>query len=329
MNGVGVGTSTSSVTSSSGLARSMKAWRLERKTRKRWSSRMSIDAGWTQRSSKGSRPMRPWAMAARISRSERTTASEYGRRRGLAAAATRDRGERLLDRKGDLLGHASVPRILAPAHERSKLVVKSVEVLDARVHDLEPQIRQRVALRKPLEDHLADTLRRDLRYAASAKLRLDGVDQPVDVLRAEPARRCLADRTRELAPVELLAGAVTLQDLDAGGLAPFEGREALLATVADAPAADRVAVLRFARVDDPGVGVGTGRTVHETQDMGACPLNLGGGLENAQRANPNGPGARRPADARKACGGAIALRSAPGGARPPGPLPAPRAPRTG
>src|SRR5437879_6371905 len=168
MNGVRVGTSTSSVTSSSGLARSMKAWRLERKTRKRWSSRMSIDAGWTQRSSKGSRPMRPWAMAARISRSERTTASEYGRRRGLAAAATRDRGT-----------------------------------------------------------------------------------------------------------VELRARAVALPDLAAGGLAPFEGREALLATVADAPAADRVAVLRFARVDDPGVGVGTGRTVHETQDMGACPLNLG------------------------------------------------------
>src|SRR5207245_4150515 len=104
----------------------------------------------------------------------------------------------------------------APAHERSELVVERVEVLDARVHDFESQIRQRVALRKPLEDHLADALRRDLRYAGTPELRLDGVDQPVDVLRAQPARRRLADRARELAAVELLACSVTLQDLDTG-----------------------------------------------------------------------------------------------------------------
>src|SRR5205807_6465767 len=129
MNGVRVGISTSSVTSSRGLARSMKAWRLDRKTRKRWSSRMSTDAGCTQRSSNGSMSMRPSAIAARISRSDRTTGSEYGRRRGLAAAAARDRSERLLDRQDDLLRDAPVPRILAPAHERSELVVERVEVL--------------------------------------------------------------------------------------------------------------------------------------------------------------------------------------------------------
>src|SRR5438874_8117013 len=63
--------------SSSGRARSMKAWRLERKTRKRWSRRMSTDAGWTHFGSNGSIPMRPASIAARISRSERTTATEY------------------------------------------------------------------------------------------------------------------------------------------------------------------------------------------------------------------------------------------------------------
>src|SRR5438874_5389336 len=63
--------------SSSGRARSMKAWRLERKTRKRWSRRISIEAGWTHFGSNGSIPMRPASIAARMSRSERTTATEY------------------------------------------------------------------------------------------------------------------------------------------------------------------------------------------------------------------------------------------------------------
>src|SRR5438477_10323816 len=55
----------------------MKAWRLERKTRKRWSRRISIEAGWTHFGSNGSIPMRPASIAARMSRSERTTATEY------------------------------------------------------------------------------------------------------------------------------------------------------------------------------------------------------------------------------------------------------------
>src|SRR5437868_5013709 len=63
--------------SSSGRARSMKAWRLERNTRIRWSRRMSTDAGWTHFGSNGSIPMRPASIAARMSRSERTTPTEY------------------------------------------------------------------------------------------------------------------------------------------------------------------------------------------------------------------------------------------------------------
>src|SRR6267142_5634385 len=85
MNGVFGGTWTSSVMSSSGRARSMNAWRLERKTRKRWSRRISIEAGWTHFGSKGSIPMRPLSIAARMSRSERTTPTEYGLRAGQRA----------------------------------------------------------------------------------------------------------------------------------------------------------------------------------------------------------------------------------------------------
>src|SRR5581483_7419789 len=78
MNAVPRSTSTSSVMSSSGSARSMYGCRLERKTRKKRSRRMSTLAGCTQSGSNGSMPMRPDATAARISRSERTTTTEYG-----------------------------------------------------------------------------------------------------------------------------------------------------------------------------------------------------------------------------------------------------------
>src|SRR5216684_387998 len=71
-------TSTSSVMSSSVFARSMNACLLERNTRKKRSSRISIDAGCTQLGSNGSIPMRPDATAARISRSDRTTTAKYG-----------------------------------------------------------------------------------------------------------------------------------------------------------------------------------------------------------------------------------------------------------
>src|SRR6266542_2377999 len=89
MNASVSATSTSSVMSSRGLARSMYAWRLERKTRKNRSRRMSTLAGCTQDGSKGSMPMRPDAIAARMSRSESTTAAKYG------VAAAREREDRL------------------------------------------------------------------------------------------------------------------------------------------------------------------------------------------------------------------------------------------
>src|SRR6266850_4890186 len=88
MNRSPFATSTSSVMSSSGFARSMNACRLERNTRKKRSSRISTDAGCTQVRSNGSMPMRPAAMAARMSRSDRTTTAKYG----LVAPREREHG---------------------------------------------------------------------------------------------------------------------------------------------------------------------------------------------------------------------------------------------
>ena len=104
----------------------------------------------------------------------------------------------------------------------------------------------RVAAIQALEHHLPDPARWDLGRPALPDASLELVDELVDLLGGQPFRRGLADRARELAAVELLAAAVALQDLDARGLAPLKGGEALLAPVADAPAADRVAVFGLA-----------------------------------------------------------------------------------
>src|SRR3989442_6860472 len=101
MKGVFGGTWTSSVMSSSGRARSMNACRLDRSTRKRWSRRMSTEAGWTHFGSKGSIPMRPASIAARMSRSERTKPTEYA---GLRAGQREHRVAQLAPRADAVLG---------------------------------------------------------------------------------------------------------------------------------------------------------------------------------------------------------------------------------
>src|SRR5438874_9907101 len=193
------------------------------------------------------------------SRSQRTA-----RRFPLAAATARLASDHGLGADGqhDLLRDATIAGLLANAHEGRELVVQRVKVLDARVDDLEAEVREGVALGKTLEHHLADPPRRDLGRAALPDARLELVDEAVDLFGGQAFGRGLADGAGKLAAVELLAAAVALQDLDAGGLAPFKGGEALLAPVADAPAADRIAVLRLARVDDAGVEVAAAGALH-------------------------------------------------------------------
>src|SRR5947208_4398823 len=83
----------------------------------------------------------------------------------LAAAAARAVGGELGEKR-DLLRHASVTRFLADADERRELLVQRVDVLEMRIHDLEPQIAERIPLRETLEHHLPDTLRGNLGDAA-------------------------------------------------------------------------------------------------------------------------------------------------------------------
>src|SRR2546423_12785875 len=77
------------------------------------------------------------------SRSQRTA-----RRFRLAAATARLARDHGLggDGENDLLRDAPIARLLANPHEGRELVVQRVEILDARVDDLEAEGRERVAL---------------------------------------------------------------------------------------------------------------------------------------------------------------------------------------
>src|SRR2546427_7540079 len=224
------------------------------------------------------------------SRSQRTARSGGP----LAAATARGPGDdRLGDGQGDLFGDSAIASHLANAHEGRKLVVERVDVFQPRVHDLEAEIRQRVAFREALEDHLADPSGRDLGCATLPDRGLELVDEAIDLFARQRLRRGLPDRARELPPVELLAAAVPLQDLDTGGLAPLKGGESLLTPVADPPPTDGIAVLGLPRVDDAGVGIAAGGALNRHKMWDRVPPNLVASRGN-QHADPVRGGEKPP-----------------------------------
>src|SRR5437660_1916491 len=193
----------------------------------------------------------------------------------LAAATARGPGDdRLGDGQGDLLGDAAIASHLANPHQGRELVIQRVDVFEPRIHDLETQVRERVAFREALEDHLTDPSRGDLGRAALPDRGLELVDEAIDLFGRQRLRCGLSDRARELPPVELLAATVALQDLDAGGFAPLKGGESLLAPVADPPPSDGIAVLGLSRVDDPGVGIAASGALHRHKIWDEVPPNL-------------------------------------------------------
>src|SRR5437773_2268817 len=168
--------------SSSGRARSMKAARLERNSRKRWTSRLSIEAGWTHFGSNGSIPMRPASIAARMSRSERTTATEYAglrpyqRAHGVAELAPGAhapigvRQRRAREPPKDLDG----VRAGGFAHRDVGRAVPDAIALDIRRLDIGPREPEHRIERKAGE--LADLLVRKRRPAVRRDHRVHGFD---------------------------------------------------------------------------------------------------------------------------------------------------------
>src|SRR5438093_3013365 len=132
--------------------------------------------------------------------SHRTARSCGGLLSAPAARRTGDNG--LGDGQSDLLRDAAIARLLADAHERGELVIQRVDVLETRVDDLEAEIRERVALREALEDHLADPSGRDLGCPTLPDAPLELVDEAIDLFSGEALRCGLPDRARELPAIE-------------------------------------------------------------------------------------------------------------------------------
>src|SRR5262245_31003760 len=115
-----------------------------------------------------------------------------------------------------------------------------------------------VQIVKGAHDALSDFLRRDLLLAQLDDLAFDPVDGLLYLLHGDrPLFASLLDAADDLFAVEGLAAAVLLDDQGQELLDALVGGETLAAGVALAAAADRLAVLGVAAVNDGAVSVGT------------------------------------------------------------------------
>src|SRR5215207_55029 len=160
-------------------------------------------------------------------------------------------------------GHRVIPaerRSLAAAPvallgvDRIDFAFEVLEVLEALVHASEPDVRDLVDRAQLLHGQRSNPGRWHLRRAGCPQLGLDLVGGLLGgAVRNGTTRQRLAQPGRELRTVELLAGAVALDDNQARRLDALVGREPHRARRALAAAADRGRVVEVARVDDAGV----------------------------------------------------------------------------
>src|SRR5438128_2903612 len=253
MNGTPSFASTSSVMSSSGLARSMYACRLERKTRNRWSRRMSTLAGCTHLGSKGSMPIRPAAMCLRMSRSERTTAPQY-RRRWLRPPPTprAGHGEHHVAQLGPRADHA-----LGLRQPLAREAPEDLHRAGAR-GATHPDVRDRVPHDHRLVRRAAETRHRELGEIGSGLRARDRVAPEVHLdvrVDAEPAQDALAVG-------RALPGDGRLQE--PGGMERAQRRAR---TAVEPRRGDRVTLVVRAVLDAVALGVALGeRRPGQTED---------------------------------------------------------------
>src|SRR5688572_3032358 len=139
-------------------------------------------------------------------------------------------------------------------------VPEIVDVGEAAVDGGEADVGDLVELAQLLHHHLAQPAGVDLALAQREHLLLDALDGGVDELGGHgPLVQRPLEAGAQLLRRELLAHALRLHDLRHAQLGGLVGREALVANLAAAPPADRVALLAHARVDHLGVlGVAEG-----------------------------------------------------------------------
>src|SRR3989442_240555 len=114
-------------------------------------------------------PMRPAEIAARMSRSDRTTGPEDGRASGGDGPGGRAEGAVSADGRAVCSGAARVRASRGAREGRGELVIRPVDVLETGVHDLDPRVVGGVAFCGPLEDLFADPLGGALGHATLAE----------------------------------------------------------------------------------------------------------------------------------------------------------------
>src|SRR5690606_7191085 len=102
------------------------------------------------------------------------------------------------------------------------------------------------------------------------------------------------DAGDDLGPVEGLAHARALDDRQARGLRPLEGREPLPAGQALPAPADRTAAVGLARIHHRGVVMTTGRAAHDGKAIGCEATACRGGEVTAVAHSPRTTAVRAP-----------------------------------
>ena len=166
---------------------------------------------------------------------------------------------------------------------------KSATSWNAAVDRREADVGDLVELVELLHHHLADLPRRNLALAQRQHLLRRCGRRPASTYSVGTGRLCSArwKPMRIFVDVEVGAGAVGLHDLRQPQLDGLVGREALLAGDAAAAAADRVARLGHARVDDLRVGAAAERALHGARRIAsAVDRKLAGRARATPRARP-------------------------------------------
>ena len=142
-------------------------------------------------------------------------------------------------------------------------IAKVGDVLERAIHGGEADVADGVELVQFLHHHLADLPRRDLALAERQDLLDDAVDGGVDVIGGDrPLVQCALEARADLLGVEVGTVAVGLHHLRQPQLDGLVGGEPLLAGDAAAAAADGVAGLGDARIDDLRIDAAAERTLH-------------------------------------------------------------------
>ena len=138
-----------------------------------------------------------------------------------------------------------------------------VDVLEVAVDRGEADEGHLVELLQAVHQELADLVGRDLAVGALLHHGLDPLDDRLERLHRDRALLAgLQQALHHLLAVEALAAAVLLDDEVRDLVDALVGREALAAVEALAAAADHVAFLALARVDDLVLEVGAERALH-------------------------------------------------------------------